>query len=171
MEIMLETPRLILRKKEITDAPTMLALNSDQLVTQYTGDGPFESLQAAESIVEVVISQYEKYGFGRWAVQLKDTEEVIGWCGLKYHPETDMVDIGYRLFAKHWGKGYATEAASHSVKYGFDKLNIQRIIGNAMKANISSIRVFEKIGMKFLKETNLHCENGVVYEIFKPDTL
>lgn len=167
MQLVLETPRLLIRKTEPGDVHHMIGLNSDPLVTQYTGDGPFNSVSQAELVAQSILKQYEDFGFGRWMVELKGTHEFIGWCGLKYHPESDEVDIGYRLHRRHWGKGYATEAAQHCIAYGFDELGLKRIIGRAAKQNTASIRVFEKLGMKFLKEEILHDEEAVIYELLK----
>ncbi|MBI3518632.1 MAG: GNAT family N-acetyltransferase, partial [Bacteroidetes bacterium] len=103
--IIIETPRLLLREKVVEDAPFFFDLNSDPLVTKYTGDPPFENVQEAENIVRYVINQYQKNGYGRWAVIEKDTGELLGWCGLKYHDDTQETDIGYRFMQKYWGKG------------------------------------------------------------------
>jgi RimJ/RimL family protein N-acetyltransferase len=72
-------------------------------------------------------------------------------------------DIGYRLFKKYWNKGYASEAAAECLKLGFDRFKIQTIVGHAMKENIASIRVFEKIGMRFLKPSDCGGNEGVIY--------
>ena len=101
-------------------------------------------------INEVIIPQYTLYNHGRWAVHLKDGLQFIGWCGLKYVAERNEVDLGYRFMKKFWGKGYATEAASASLKYGFDRLDIKQIIGRALPGNLASIKVLEKCGMQYL---------------------
>ena len=167
MQLIIETPRLFIRKTELSDVPNMIELNSDPLVTQYTGDGPFNSPEQAQLVAQNILKQYDDFGYGRWMMELKTSNEFVGWCGLKFHPDRDEVDIGYRLLRKHWGKGYATEASQYCVSYGFEKLGITRIIGRALKENTASIRVFEKLGMKFFEEKILHEENAVVYEILK----
>lgn len=164
-EIILETPRLILRKKIVEDAPFFLDLNSDPLVTQYTGDDAFKDLPAAEDIVRYVIGQYEKNGYGRWIVIEKETGNPLGWCGLKYHDDTLETDLGYRFMRKYWGKGYATEAGLACINYGFNTLNLKRIIGNAMIENIASINVLKKVGMTFFENNFLHNLPSVTYEI------
>ncbi len=166
-QFILETPRLLLRKKVVEDAPFFFELNSDPLVTQYTGDGPFENLKAAENIVEYVIGQYSTNGYGRWMVIEKSTNEPIGWCGLKYHHDTKETDIGYRLMQKFWGKGYATESAQACIDYGFKQFNLNHVIGNAMKENTASINVFKKLKMKYLKDTLIDNKPSVTYEVYK----
>ena len=166
-EIILETPRLFLRKKVVEDAPFFFELNSNILVTQYTGDGPFENLKAAEDIVKYVIGQYEQNGYGRWLVAEKETNNPIGWCGLKFHNDTNETDIGYRFLESAWGKGYATESAKACIEYGFKHFNLNHIIGNAMKENTASINVFKKLGMTYLKDTLIDNVDSVTYELKK----
>ena len=74
----------------------------------------------------------------------------MGWCGLKYRPELDEVDLGYRYHKAFWGKGYATEAARASLEYGFNEAKLQRIVGRAEHANIGSLKVLEKCGMQYI---------------------
>lgn len=165
--VILETPRLLLRKTVIEDAPFFFELNADPLVTKYTGDGAFKDLQEAENIVKYVIGQYDKYGYGRWIVIEKETGNTLGWCGLKYHDDTDETDLGYRFMQKHWGKGYATEASLACIDYGFKVLKLDRIIGRAMKENKNSINVLKKTGMAFHKEELCHEHDAFVYELKK----
>ena len=165
--IILETPRLLLREKVIDDASFFLKLNSNPVVTRYTGDNAFENIKAAQDIVKYVIGQYTQNGYGRWLVALKDTNAPIGWCGLKYHPDTKETDIGYRFLESTWGKGYATESAKACLDYGFKHFNLINIIGNAMKENTASINVFKKLGMTYLRDTYIDNIPSVTYEIHK----
>jgi RimJ/RimL family protein N-acetyltransferase len=104
------TSRLLLRELNEQDASDMYELNNDPAVIRYTGDAPFESLEAAAAFIRAY-DQYAKNGFGRWAVVLRESNEVLGWCGIRKYEEDGMTDIGYRFHQRHWGKGYATEAA------------------------------------------------------------
>ncbi|MDB4195555.1 GNAT family N-acetyltransferase [Flavobacteriales bacterium] len=152
--IVLTTERLILREFELTDAEAMFNLNSDEEVLRYTGDKQFESIEDANNFFKNY-PDYEKNGFGRWALVTKGDKEVIGWCGLKKH-EDNMVDIGYRIFKNQWNKGYATEASIACLEYGFQVFELDEIIANAATENKASIRVMEKIGMEF--QQNMACE-------------
>lgn len=165
--LILETPRLILREKVLEDAPFFMALNADPLVVQYTGDGPFKDLAEAEAIVNYVIGQYHKNGYGRWLVSLKETGEPLGWCGLKYHEDSGDTDIGYRLMQKYWGMGYATEASRACLAYGFDQLALPRIIGRVATENMASIRVLKKLGMTFFEDTYLDNSPAYIYHIVR----
>ncbi|MDB9932712.1 GNAT family N-acetyltransferase [Flavobacteriales bacterium] len=152
--IVLTTERLILREFELTDAEAMFNLNSDEEVLRYTGDKQFESIEDANNFFKNY-PDYEKNGFGRWALVTKGDKEVIGWCGLKKH-EDNTVDIGYRIFKNQWNKGYATEASIACLEYGFQVFELDEIIANAATENKASIRVMENIGMEF--QQNMACE-------------
>lgn len=170
-KVTIETERLILRDMELTDAPFFFELNSNPKVTKHTGDGAFINLKEAEAITEYVISQYQKYGFGRWLVIEKETGLPIGWCGLKYHEDLKMVDLGYRFLEEKWGKGYATEASKACLNYGFTTLNLSKIIGRASIDNPSSINVFKKLGMMYVKTEHFPEHDAVIYETIKENFL
>ena len=152
MHIIFQTPRLILRQFTEADAPLILALNSDPEIVKYVHEPTLQTEAQAEKILlDIILPQY-KNNLGRWAIHTKDNMDFIGWCGLKYRPELDEIDLGYRLMQNAWGKGFATEAAQHSLEHGFTKLNLKLITGRAHIENIASIKVLEKIGMDFIVE-------------------
>ena len=160
----LETERLLLREIGVQDARKMYELNLDPEVIKYTGDPPFESEQATENFIRNY-PEYTKNGYGRWLVIRKADQEILGWCGLKYLPETQETDVGYRFFKKFWGKGYATEAAAACLKFGFENLGFETIVARAMHENLASIQVMKKIGMTYWKETVCAEEPAVCYKI------
>lgn len=146
--MILETSRLVLRELTPADADFAFDLNNDPEVLRFTGDQPFESIEAARIFLENY-SDYSRNGFGRWMMIDKMTGESIGWYGLKLDRETDEVDIGYRLFRRHWNKGYATEEAEACLLKGFTDFGLTEIIGRARRENAASIRVLGKLGMTF----------------------
>ena len=153
MHIILQTPRLILRRFTEADAPLILSLNSDAEVVKYLHEPILKTVgHASEILHNIILPQYSN-NLGRWAMHIKDTNEFIGWCGLKYRPEIDETDLGYRIMQKAWGKGYATEAAQHSLDHGFKELGLKVITACAHIENLASIKVIEKIGMDFIGET------------------
>lgn len=151
MNILIETDRLILREISLNDKPEMFQLHANPEVQKYTGEALVESLEAMERAIQTRIDNYKKYGYGRWATLLKNEQQFIGWAGLAYLPEFDEIDLGYRFLPQYWGQGFATEAAQAILTYGFEQLKLKRIIAIAMKENKASIRVMEKVGMKFDK--------------------
>ena len=110
MNFILETPRLILREFDISDAENLFLLNSDPDVIRYTGDVAFKNIDEAKALIENYVP-YKRDGYGRWTVLLKDTNEFIGWGGLRFIEDTKNIDLGYRYMKKYWNKGYGTEAA------------------------------------------------------------
>lgn len=152
MQIVLETPRLILRQFTQEDAPLILSLNSDPEIVKYVHEPTLKTIEQAEKILtDIILPQY-KNNLGRWAIHVKDSMDFIGWCGLKHLPEPDEIDLGYRLMQKAWGHGYATEAAQASLDYGFKELDLKLITGRAHIENLASIKVLEKLDMDFIGE-------------------
>jgi len=152
MHIIFETPRLILRRFTEDDAPLLLQLNSDPEVLKYLHEPILETKERAKEVIrDIILPQYELQ-LGRWAVHTKDDQQFIGWCGLKDRPELGEIDLGYRFIKTAWGKGFATEAANQTLKYGFETLGLEIITGRAHIENFASIKVLEKIGMKFIGE-------------------
>lgn len=164
MKIILQTPRLILRELTLADATDFFELNLNPNVIKYTGDKSFHSVQEAENFL-INYKDYERNGYGRWAVILKESGEFLGWCGLK--SDGSETDIGFRFFEQHWNKGYATESATACIDYGFNQLGLNEIVGRARKENIASTKVLEKIGLKFEKELEFGLHTGVLYRIRK----
>ena len=164
MDILFASKRLEFRKFDVSDATAFYDLNRDEEVMKHTGDLPFESIEASREFLKNY-DPYSKTEFGRWTVLLKESQEVIGWCGLK-RLEDDSVDLGYRFFKKHWNKGYATEAAQVCLKEGFSTYGLIEIIGRTAKDNKASVRVLEKIGMSYWKDAPCEgIQNSVFYKI------
>lgn len=168
MKKVIETNRLYLRELSVDDAENFFQLNSDEEVIRYTGDKAFTSIDDAKLFLENY-NPYLEYGYGRWAVIDKSNETFLGWCGLKYSPEVDEVDIGFRFLKKYWNNGFATESAKACIDFGFNKLNLQTIVGRSMEANSASIKVLEKLEMKYVKHFSFNLHYGVLYQINKTD--
>ena len=168
--ILFETSRLAFRPVLMEDAPAIFKMCSNPEVLKFTADFPPLNIRASEKVIrENIWKQYHMHGFGRWAVVLKSTGEFTGWCGLKYRPEREAVDIGYRFDQPYWGQGIATEAAEKCLHIGFDKYNLDFIIGCAFAGNVASIRVLENIGMKFKKHFILYNTKSVWYEKWRDE--
>ena len=151
MKNLINTERLFLRKITLNDKEDLFKLHSHPDVQMYTGEPVVESMEEIEEAILIRIEDYKKYGYGRWATFLKNEMKFVGWAGLAYLPEFDEIDLGYRILPEFWGLGIATEASRAILNYGFDSLKIKKIIAIAFKENRASIRVMEKVGMKFDK--------------------
>ena len=152
MHIILETPRLVFRRFTEADAKLIMELHSDPLVLQFLHEPLVTTEEEAREIIKKIIIPQYKLNLGRWALHTRDNNKFIGWCGLKYNAPTDETDLGYRLSNEAWGKGYATEAAEYTLQYGFDTLQLKRIIAHAHVQNTASINVLEKLGMKYTRD-------------------
>jgi|SRR6478672_517559 len=160
MNWVLETERLLFRPIDKADAPALFELDSNPNVHLYLGNEPVTSIDQVYGYIESIQNQYIQNGIGRFAAVLKDTNEVIGWAGIKYitEPENNRVnfyDIGYRLQEKYWRKGYGLEAAKLWRDHGFNEMEIPMLIATAHVDNAGSNTILQKIGMDF-KETYLH---------------
>jgi ribosomal-protein-alanine N-acetyltransferase len=138
----------------LADLESLQQMVSNPEVMKYLGEEPGTTLSRKETavVLEKMIDFWSRHGFGRWAVINKADEDdkLIGLCGFRLLESTPEL---FYLFAQaYWGKGLATEAAKAVVRFGFEELGFERIIAATRHANIGSIRVLTKIGMRFDKE-------------------
>ncbi len=149
--IILETERLLLRQIHKDDYEALFRMNSDPIVMKYVGDGSTRNHEQMGKELEMLISHYiRKPGLGIWATTLKNANVFVGASGLVYYDNTTEIEIGYRFLKEHWNKGYATEASLGLLKYGFETLNLNKIVSSAHPDNRASRRVMEKIGMQYI---------------------
>lgn len=159
MEI-LETDRLILRQLSTDDAPFILELLNEPSFIQNIGDRNVRSIDdACAYILNGPVASYAKNGFGLLLVVLKETREPIGMCGLIKRDTLEDVDIGYALLPKFWSRGYAVESALAVKAYAKDVIGLKRLIAITDPANKGSIRVLEKIGLRFEKMVRLSADD------------
>jgi [ribosomal protein S5]-alanine N-acetyltransferase len=106
---------------------------------------------AARYILNGPALSYEKNGFGLWHVELNETNEAIGICGLIKRDSLEDVDVGFAFLERFWGNGYAAESAAACLDFGRDEFEMKRVVAITIPSNKGSIRVLEKIGLKFEK--------------------
>ena len=147
--VLFQTERLLLREMLPIDAETCYELNLQPEVMQFTGDVPFDSIEASRQFLENY-DPYKKEGLGRWAVILKEEGKFAGWCGLKRRDDGN-VDLGYRFHHHYWNQGYATEASRFAIQYAREKA-LDELILETHEDNKASQRVAEKLGFKFERE-------------------
>lgn len=153
MNLILETERLLMRPFEFSDEEALFALDSNPNVHLYLGNNPVTEIEQVREYIKNIKNQYEQNGIGRFAVELKDTKEVIGWAGLKFITEEDnghvnFYDIGYRLREEFWGKGYAYEAAVKWLDHALHTMKVPAIYASAHIENIGSNKILQKIGLQ-----------------------
>lgn len=167
MRSITQTPRLYLRPFQEKDAADLYALNAHPQAIEYTGDKSFYNIEDALNFVKNY-DAYAKTGLGRWAVLRKEDHLFLGWCGLKWHPKEQVIDIGYRFNVNYWGNGYATEAARAVVDYAFSNLKIKKLVAHAHLDNIRSHAVLQKLDFCFLKDFNYDGMPAKVYTLTNP---
>ena len=151
-DTVIETSRLILRPFTIDDIEPYYLINLDPEVSRYTGDGGVKSKEEIhEIIVKNIFGDYERFGFGRFAVDLKATGELIGFSGLKFMTNYDKIDLGYRFGKAFWGKGIATESGRASLEFGFNEIGLETIYGFILPENKASERVLHKLSFRYLR--------------------
>ena len=165
MKSILETNRLILRKFTANDLDNLYRLDSSLDVMKYIGK--LRTREEVERSIERVRKYYIKNpGLGLWITIEKVSEKFIGWSGIQHIDETE-IEVGYRYLKEFWGKGYATDAAKYLIDYGFNKMNLDKIVGVTHPDNLASQRVLEKVGLKYEKEAFYHETNVKYYAIYK----
>jgi [ribosomal protein S5]-alanine N-acetyltransferase len=156
----METERLIVRPLTEEDAEFILELLNEPSFIQNIGDRNVRTIDDARSyIMNGPIASYDKNDFGLDLVVLKETGESIGMCGLIRRKGLEDVDIGYALLPKFWSKGYALEAAQATKAYARDVIGLKRIVAITDPANEGSIRVLEKIGLRFERMVRLAADD------------
>jgi ribosomal-protein-alanine N-acetyltransferase len=151
-----QTERLILRPFNILDVKVMCGVLCDPEVMLFS-DG-VKPPTGVRGWIENCVDNYPKSDLGIWAVVVKNTNDLIGYCGLIQFPDIDgqpEIEIGFRLLRVCWGQGYATEAAVSVRDYAFDMLLASRLVSLVDPRNIASIRVVEKLGMRYEKDVML----------------
>jgi RimJ/RimL family protein N-acetyltransferase len=148
--IVLETERLSLRHMAAPDAAFILALLNEPGFLRNIGDRGVKSIpEALTYIANGPVKSYEEHGFGLYVVELKETGAPIGICGLIKRASLDDVDIGFAFLERHWRKGYGHEAAAAVMEQGRRAHALRRIVAVTAPYNEGSIRILEKVGLRF----------------------
>ncbi|MFJ8260851.1 GNAT family N-acetyltransferase [Rummeliibacillus sp. NPDC094406] len=165
--MILKTKNLYLREYQNEDLPSLHVIFSDAETMKYY-PAPF-SIEKTRKWIETNQNRYIQDGYGLWSVCLKDTNEVIGDCGITKQQVDGKfeAEIGYHINKKYWGKGYATEAATSCKEFGFNQLGLNKLICIIDPQNKQSIRVAEKIGFLFEKEAFVFNKLHNIYSITK----
>jgi RimJ/RimL family protein N-acetyltransferase len=145
-EVALTTPRLLLRAYKVDDLPLYAGLNADPHVAEFLG-GPILR-EESDDIADWAQALHSAEGIGLLAVERRADKAFLGMCGLHHldwYP--DDIEIGWRLAHRHWGHGYATEAATAWLAYGFTVLRLPRVISVTDQPNVRSIAVMKRLGM------------------------
>ena len=146
----LETEKLTLNQMTGEDAPFLLELMNESEFVHFVADRGLRTVEdAAGYLAERILPSYEQFGFGFYRVDLKESAIPIGICGLVRRETLEWVDIGFALLRRFCGHGYAWEAATAVMEHGRTVLKLSRIVAVTMPGNCNSIRLLEKLGLRF----------------------
>jgi len=164
--IVTETSRLILRYFTADDLDELAAILGDHQVMRYSIGG-IKTRSQTQDFLNWILSNYEKYGFGLYAVTRRENQVLIGFCGLLvwFFEEVQEIEMGYRFAKEHWGQGLGTEAATAVRDYAWHKLNMKRLICIIQPENTRSIRVAKKLGMEHERNMFFQGLNVGIYSI------
>ena len=143
----LETKRLYLREMNPSDFNSLCRILQDEKA-MYAYEGAFSD-QEIQEWLDRRIYRYQKWNFGLWAAVLKETDKMIGQCGLTMQQwkDQEVLEIGYLFERPHWHQGYATEAAKACKQYAFEKLNASEVCSIIRDSNTASQNVAMRNGM------------------------
>ena len=172
----LETPRLVLRNWLPTDRDLFREINADPDVMVFF---PFRRSHAeSDAFLEKLNGMFSENGLGFYALELRETGEPLGFCGLTHANmpgifPAETVEIGWRLAARYWGKGYVTEAATALLDLAFVEKETKAVVSFAVAENTRSTAVMKRLGMRRMAsmdfdhprvpETHPHLKRHVVY--------
>ena len=149
----IETPRLLLRPWREEDAAPYAEMNADPEVRRWMF--PARPLTAEESTREIaaMVDQWRRLGFGHWAVELRETGELVGRTGAKRHADWDLdpenTEVGWLYARTAWGRGLATEGAIAAVRFLLEEVRRPEVISIARLDNLASHRVMRKAGLEW----------------------
>jgi len=160
-QLISETERLIIRNWSEEDIPPYAKIIGDPEVMKFIGDGSPRPYEEAIRAVKKYNGQIEDQGWARFAVELKENNTIIGFCGYDHY--NGELDFGWRLGKQYWGKGYATEAAQKVLRLGVEQFQFPRIVSVSFKENVGSLNLMRKLGLTFEKEFEF-LDRGTVHQ-------
>ncbi len=159
-KLIMETDRLIIREMRHSDLDALCKIMCDEEVMRAAYEHPF-SIEQVQGWLNRHLKRYEDYGFGLWAVVLKETNELIGQCGLTLQPwkNREILEIGYLFQKMFWNRGYATEAAIACKEYAFTVLNAKSVYSIIRDTHIASQNVAVRNDMKVIDKDTKNFRN------------
>ena len=161
------TDRLVLRGFEESDLEAYARMCADPETMKYISTGKTLSTEESWRSLAFMLGHWQLRGFGLWAVQERASGMFVGRVGL-FNPEGwPGIEVGWTLARASWGRGYATEAAKHSMEWGFENTNAKELISLIIPENSASIKVSERLGQIFRKQVTVQGITANLYSIDK----
>jgi ribosomal-protein-alanine N-acetyltransferase len=166
---MLETERLILRALSADEANSLHRISNEPNVRLYLWDGEAISEATIKSLIDQSNRMFSEEKIGLFGVRVRGREDLLGFCGFVRLEGMEEPELWYELTQKVWGRGIATEAARACVRYAFEEVGMERVIAGADAPNTASLRVIEKLGMKYLGNNNHSAPEEPYSALYKED--
>jgi ribosomal-protein-alanine N-acetyltransferase len=163
------TERLRLRLFTAADLDAVCGLFGDPEVMRFIGKGKVRTREENATVLAAWMQHWQDHGFGPWAVEERAGGRFVGRCGIRRLAGTPEVELLYTYNKEFWGRGYGTEAAAASLRYGFETVGLPRIVAVADPANRGSTRVMEKVGMRFEKTAPFQGEDSLWYALSREE--
>lgn len=145
-----QTEKLCLRHITKSDSPFILELLNDASYIQSIRDSGVRTIPEAEDyILKTYSENYHRFGFGLFLVELKESQTPLGICGLVKRETLPDIDIGFAFLPRYWGKGYALNSSLAILDYARNNLKLHRVLAITSSHNLASIKVLQKLGMRF----------------------
>jgi [ribosomal protein S5]-alanine N-acetyltransferase len=152
----LDTPRLHLRPIDTDDLEEVLRLWTDPDVRRFLWDDIVISTDRVVTEINRSIASFYIYRFGIWALSLLPDPRIIGFCGLRRFGDSTDVELLYGLYPQYWHHGLAAEASRAVLRYGFERLDLERIYAGSDPPNSASRKLIERLGMTFVKRLRIN---------------
>lgn len=168
--VVCETPRLRLRYLTPDDAPFIVELLNEPSFIANVADRGVRTAEDARAYIEAgPRASYERHGFGLYLVELADSRDPIGICGLLRRDTLDAPDVGFAFLPAHWSKGYARESAGAVMRLARDRFGIERIVAITAPHNTASMKVLEALGFARVGEvTSAETGRSVLFSHARP---
>jgi ribosomal-protein-alanine N-acetyltransferase len=165
----LETERLVLRPLSADEADSLHRISNEPNVRLYLWDGELVSEATLKGLIAQSDRMFSKERIGLFGVRMRGREDLLGFCGFVRLGGMEEPELWYELTEKVWGRGIATEAAQACVRYAFEEVGMERVIAGADAPNRASLRVIEKLGMKYLGNINPSAPEEPYFALYKED--
>jgi ribosomal-protein-alanine N-acetyltransferase len=165
--LILETERLLLRPLSADEADPLHRISNEPKVRLYLWDDKPVSEATIKSLISQSDRMFSTEEVGVFGVQMRASEDLVGFCGFVRLAGMEETELWYELTQEVWGRGLATEAAWACVRYAFEEVGMERVIAGADEPNTASLRVIEKLGMKFLGNINPSAAEEPYFALYK----
>jgi RimJ/RimL family protein N-acetyltransferase len=168
---MLETERLVLRPLSVDEADSLHRISNELNVRLYLWDNEHISEATIRSLIAHCDGMFSKEKIGVFGVRMRGREDLLGFCGFVRLKGMEESELWYELTQKVWGRGIASEAAWACVRYAFEEVGMERVIAGVDAPNTASLRVIEKLGMKYLGNINPTAPEEPYFALYREDFL